>query len=143
SHLRCQLEDPAERIHRARAIRRSLHSPVACLCYCSRLHRPARKNQETSVMVVMENEEIARPAQPLELQKPPEPEPRQPVMINVDDVDFCYGTHQVLFDVNLEIPPRSGTALIGPSGCGKTTLLRCFTRMNALIDVAGISAGRI
>src|SRR6266480_573804 len=43
------------------------------------------------------------PAPPLELQRPPEPEPRQPVMINVDEVDFCYGTHQVLFDVNLEI----------------------------------------
>jgi len=94
-------------------------------------------------MVVMENEEITHPAPPLELQKPPEPEPRQPVMINVDDVDFCYGTHQVLFDVNLEIPPRAVTALIGPSGCGKTTLLRCFNRMNDLIDGARISAGRV
>jgi phosphate transport system ATP-binding protein len=94
-------------------------------------------------MVVMENEEITHPAPPLELQKPPEPEPRQPVMINVDDVDFCYGMHQVLFDVNLEIPPRAVTALIGPSGCGKTTLLRCFNRMNDLIDGARISAGSI
>jgi ABC-type multidrug transport system fused ATPase/permease subunit len=72
-------------------------------------------------MVVMEKEEIPHPAPPLELQKPPEPEARQPVMINVDDVDFCYGAHQVLFDVNLEIPPRAVTAFIGPSGCGKTT----------------------
>src|SRR6266566_1267647 len=94
-------------------------------------------------MVVMENEEITHPAPPPELQKPPEPEPRQPVMINVDDVDFCYGTHQVLFDVNLEIPPRAVTAFIGPSGCGKTTLLRCFNRMNDLIDGARISAGSI
>jgi phosphate transport system ATP-binding protein len=94
-------------------------------------------------MVVMENEEITHPAPPLELQKPPEPEPRQPVMINVDDVDFCYGNNQVLFDVNLEIPPRAVTALIGPSGCGKTTLLRCFNRMNDLIDGARISAGRV
>src|SRR5438045_4941143 len=54
-------------------------------------------------------------------------------MINVDDVDFCYGAHQVLFDVNLEIPPRAVTAFIGPSGCGKSTLLRCFNRMNDLI----------
>src|SRR5213075_172508 len=64
-------------------------------------------------------------------------------MINVDDVDFCYGTHQVLFDVNLEIPPRAVTAFIGPSGCGKTTLLRCFNRMNDLIDGARISAGSV
>ena len=94
-------------------------------------------------MVVMEKEQIPHPAPPLELQKPPEPEPRQPVMINVDDVDFCYGAHQVLFDVNLEIPPRAVTAFIGPSGCGKTTLLRCFNRMNDLIDGARISAGRV
>src|SRR4029453_16866124 len=138
-----QLEDPAERIHRAGAVRRSLHSPVACLCYCPRFHRAARKNQETSVMVVMEKEEIPHQAPPLELQKSPEPEPRQPVMINVEDVDFCYGANQVLFDVNLEIPPRAVTAFIGPSGCGKTTLLRCFNRMNDLIDGARISAGNI
>ena len=94
-------------------------------------------------MVVMENEEITHPAPPLELQKPPELEPRQPIMINVDDVDFCYGAHQVLFDVSLEIPPRAVTAFIGPSGCGKTTLLRCFNRMNDLIDGARISAGRV
>src|SRR5437773_2303430 len=94
-------------------------------------------------MVVMENEELTHPAPPLELQKQPEPEPPQPVMINVDDVDFCYGTNQVLFDVNLEIPPRAVTAFIGPSGCGKTTLLRCFNRMNDLIDGARISAGSI
>src|SRR5436305_15344140 len=92
-------------------------------------------------MVVMENEEITHPAPPLELQKPPEPEPRQPVMINVADVDFCYGPNQVLFGVNLEIPPRAVTAFIGPSGCGKTTLLRCFNRMNDLIDGARISSG--
>src|SRR5437762_8133285 len=94
-------------------------------------------------MVVMENEEITHPASPLELQKPPEPEPRQPVMININDVDFCYGANQVLYDVNLEIPPRAVTAFIGPSGCGKTTLLRCFNRMNDLIDGAHISAGSI
>ena len=94
-------------------------------------------------MVVMEKEEIPHPAPPLELQKPPEPEPRPPVMINVDDVDFCYGSNQVLYDINLEIPPRAVTAFIGPSGCGKTTLLRCFNRMNDLIDGARISAGKI
>ena len=94
-------------------------------------------------MVVMENEEITHPAPPLELQKPPEPEPRQPVMINVDDVDFCYGAHQVLFDVNLEIQLREVTAFIGPSGCGKSTLLRCLNRMNDLIEGARVTAGRI
>ena len=94
-------------------------------------------------MVVMEKEEIPRPAPPLELQKPPEPEPRQRVMISVEDVDFSYSAHQVLYDVNLEIPSRAVTAFIGPSGCGKTTLLRCFNRMNDLIDGARITSGSI
>ena len=30
------------------------------------------------------------------------------------------------------------TAFIGPSGCGKTTVLRCFNRMNDLIDIARV-----
>ena len=59
------------------------------------------------------------------------------------DLDFAYGNHQVLHDVNLQIPPRAVTAFIGPSGCGKTTLLRCLNRMNDLIDGARISRGSI
>ena len=64
-------------------------------------------------------------------------------MIHVDDVDFAYGTQQVLHDVTLEIPPRAVTAFIGPSGCGKTTLLRCINRMNDLIDGARVTRGVI
>ena len=30
------------------------------------------------------------------------------------------------------------TAFIGPSGCGKTTVLRCFNRMNDLIEGARV-----
>jgi phosphate transport system ATP-binding protein len=93
-------------------------------------------------MVVMEKE-AEHPAPPLEAQKVTEPEPREKSMICVNDVDFSYGTHQVLYDVNLEIPPRAVTAFIGPSGCGKTTLLRCFNRMNDLIDGARITSGSI
>ena len=93
-------------------------------------------------MVVMEQER-EHPAPPYEPQKLAAPEPRQKAMITINDVDFCYGANQVLYDVNLEIPPRAVTAFIGPSGCGKTTLLRCFNRMNDLIDGAHISAGSI
>jgi len=92
-------------------------------------------------MVIMEKE-TEHPAPPFEPQKVAEPEPQEKAMITVSDVDFSYGAHQVLFDVNLEIPPRAVTAFIGPSGCGKTTLLRCFNRMNDLIDGAHVSAGR-
>ena len=59
------------------------------------------------------------------------PDPR---FISVDHFDFSYGKHQVLFDVNLDIPEHEVTAFIGPSGCGKTTLLRNLNRMNDLID---------
>ena len=97
-------------------------------------------------MVVMEKEEqreADHPAPPFEAQKVTEPEQKEKAMINVNDVDFCYGANQVLYDINLEIPARAVTAFIGPSGCGKTTLLRCFNRMNDLIDGAHISSGKI
>ncbi len=64
-------------------------------------------------------------------------------IIEIDSVDFAYGTNKVLHDISLNIPPRSVTAFIGPSGCGKTTLLRCLNRMNDHIDGAGITRGSI
>ena len=55
-------------------------------------------------------------------------------MIQVKDLNLKYGDKQALFGVNLDIPGKQVTAFIGPSGCGKTTLLRCFNRLNDLID---------
>jgi phosphate transport system ATP-binding protein len=57
-----------------------------------------------------------------------------PGYISVRDYGFWYGTHQTLFNINLDIPEKQVTAFIGPSGCGKSTLLRNFNRMNDLID---------
>ena len=54
--------------------------------------------------------------------------------ISARDVNVHYGDKQALFDVSMDIPDRAVTAFIGPSGCGKTTFLRCFNRMNDLID---------
>jgi phosphate transport system ATP-binding protein len=64
-------------------------------------------------------------------------------MIGVRDLTFAYGNHEVLHEVSLQVPARAVTAFIGPSGCGKTTLLRCFNRMNDLIDGARITRGSI
>ena len=64
-------------------------------------------------------------------------------MIEIDDVDFCYGPSQALQDITLSIDERKVTAFIGPSGCGKSTLLRCLNRMNDLIDGARITSGQI
>ena len=59
-------------------------------------------------------------------------EPKEPVKIIVDNLNFYYGDHQVLKNISFKIPEKKVTALIGPSGCGKTTLLRCFNRMHDL-----------
>jgi phosphate transport system ATP-binding protein len=55
---------------------------------------------------------------------------------SVAGLSFWYSNKQALFDVALEIPERTVTALIGPSGCGKSTFLRQLNRMNDLIDGA-------
>jgi len=61
------------------------------------------------------------------------------VKIAARDVNVFYGEKQALFDVSMDIPDRAVTAFIGPSGCGKTTFLRCFNRMNDLIDNCRVS----
>ena len=65
------------------------------------------------------------------------------LLIDVADLNFAYGDHEVLHEISLQIPARAVTAFIGPSGCGKTTLLRCFNRMNDLVDGSRISRGSI
>lgn len=55
-------------------------------------------------------------------------------IINVKDLDLFYGDFQALKKINMEIKENEITAFIGPSGCGKSTTLKCFNRMNDLID---------
>jgi len=64
-------------------------------------------------------------------------------IIDIERVDFHYGTSKALSEVTLSIPKKQVTAFIGPSGCGKSTLLRCLNRMNDLIEGARISEGQI
>ena len=52
------------------------------------------------------------------------------------------GNRRALNKVRLTIPRQRVTALIGPSGCGKTSLLRCFNRLNDLVDDCVIT-GRV
>jgi phosphate transport system ATP-binding protein len=58
----------------------------------------------------------------------------RPDFIQVDHFSFFYGEKQAIFDIHMDVPEHSVTALIGPSGCGKSTLLRNLNRMNDLID---------
>jgi phosphate transport system ATP-binding protein len=54
------------------------------------------------------------------------------------DLAVYYGDFRAVRDVDLDIRQHEITALIGPSGCGKSTVLRCFDRMNDLIDGARV-----
>ena len=54
------------------------------------------------------------------------------------DLAVYYGDFRAVRDVNLEIRQHEITAFIGPSGCGKSTVLRCFDRMNDLIETARV-----
>jgi len=55
-------------------------------------------------------------------------------IIKTENLNLWYGDKQALFDINIGIKRNKITALIGPSGCGKSTLIRCFNRMNDIID---------
>ncbi|MEN6623370.1 MAG: phosphate ABC transporter ATP-binding protein [Smithella sp.] len=52
--------------------------------------------------------------------------------IRLKQISVVYGNHQVIKNIDLDIPERQIIAIIGPSGCGKTTLLKS---MNRLLDL--------
>lgn len=54
--------------------------------------------------------------------------------ILVKDLDLWYGDLKALKKINMDIKKGKVTAFIGPSGCGKSTTLKCFNRMNDLVD---------
>ena len=64
--------------------------------------------------------------------------PDTPVVFDVADLAVYYGDFRAVRDVDLQVHQHEVTAFIGPSGCGKSTVLRCFNRMNDLIDIARV-----
>jgi len=60
------------------------------------------------------------------------------VVFDVRGLDVYYGNFRAVRDVDLQIHAHEITAFIGPSGCGKSTVLRCFDRMNDLIEGARV-----
>ncbi len=64
----------------------------------------------------------------------PDDDASSPVVVRAQDLNVYYGSFRAVRDVNLDIRRSEITALIGPSGCGKSTVLRCFNRMNDLIE---------
>ncbi|MEQ9232761.1 phosphate ABC transporter ATP-binding protein PstB [Coleofasciculus sp. E2-BRE-01] len=55
-------------------------------------------------------------------------------VLRTEDLDIYYGKFLAVKGVSMDIPKNRITAFIGPSGCGKSTLIRCFNRLNDLID---------
>ena len=66
----------------------------------------------------------------------------QPVALSSAGLHLYYGDTHALKGITLELPERQISALIGPSGCGKSTFLRCFNRMNDMIEGVRIE-GRV
>ncbi len=64
--------------------------------------------------------------------------PEQPVVFNVQGLSVYYGSYRAVRDVDMEVRQHEITSFIGPSGCGKSTVLRCFNRMNDLVETARV-----
>jgi phosphate transport system ATP-binding protein len=63
---------------------------------------------------------------------------RTKVVFDVKDLNVFYGSFKAVRDITLSINQHEVTAFIGTSGCGKSTVLRCFNRMNDLIETARV-----
>jgi len=64
------------------------------------------------------------------------------IFMQVEHLSLYYGEKRALRDITMSLPRKRVTAFIGPSGCGKSSLLRCFNRMNDLVDGARVE-GRV
>jgi phosphate transport system ATP-binding protein len=87
--------------------------------------------EERASPIRIRTEVSARAAEPSE--------PTAQPAIVAEQLNLSYGKNHVLHDISMKIDERRVTAFIGPSGCGKSTFLRCFNRMNDLIDDVTIS----
>jgi len=52
--------------------------------------------------------------------------------VTIRDLEFFFGTTQVLTRVCIDLPENQVTAVIGPSGCGKSTFLRALNRIYSM-----------
>lgn len=53
-------------------------------------------------------------------------------LLSVQHLKKSYGDHEVLTDVNLEVPQGKVFVLLGPSGSGKSTFIRCLNGLETI-----------
>ncbi len=70
------------------------------------------------------------------------PAERSEAKMQVQRLNFYYGTFRALSDIDVDFPACRVSAIIGPSGCGKSTLLRTLNRMCDLVS-KGRAEGRV
>ncbi|MGB3495834.1 MAG: phosphate ABC transporter ATP-binding protein PstB [Elainellaceae cyanobacterium] len=56
------------------------------------------------------------------------------IVLRTENLTAYYGKFKAVEGVTMALPKNQITALIGPSGCGKSTIIRCFNRLNDLIE---------
>jgi phosphate transport system ATP-binding protein len=83
-------------------------------------------------MNLLQTPPVRVPARPVSTADPAAS--REPtISIDVQGLNFYYGSKRALEDITIGVPSRLVTAFIGPSGCGKSTFLRTLNRMNDII----------
>ena len=55
--------------------------------------------------------------------------PPEQLMLSVQGLGISFGAHEVLRNINLQIPRGQTLAIIGESGCGKTVLLKTLIQL--------------
>jgi phosphate transport system ATP-binding protein len=98
----------------------------------------ARTPNGNQAMKQMDAPTHAMDMQKLDRSKPQAADADDAPCFDVRGLNLFYGQTQALKGIDLRIPRHRVTAFIGPSGCGKSTLIRCFNRMNDLIDICRV-----
>ena len=68
-------------------------------------------------------------------------------MLEIKNVDICYGDVQALWDVSLTVRGEEIVALVGSNGAGKTTVLKTITGLlkprNGRVSIYGVRSDTI